>query len=289
MSLRVAVPNKGRLADTTLDLLQRAGVRIDPGNERRLFAPALDGRVTLLFVRAQDIPEFVQDGVADAGITGHDLVVESGKDIQEVLDLRIGQCRLALAVPEASPIRSAKEVPAGAKVATSFPRTTRAHFARLGTEVRVVEVSGATEVTPHIGVADFVVDLVSSGSTLKVNHLREVETLLESTARMIVGPSVAADAAKRGEVEDLLFSLRSVLTARGKRYLMANVPRARLDEVRRVLPGIDGPTVMEIAGHPDTVAAHGVVDEATLYDVVNRLKALGATGVLVLPIERLVP
>ncbi|HLE96628.1 MAG TPA: ATP phosphoribosyltransferase [Candidatus Thermoplasmatota archaeon] len=288
MSLRVAIPNKGRLADSTLDLLQRAGVRVDPGSERRLFAPALDGRVTLLFVRAQDIPEFIQDGVADVGITGHDLVVESGKNVSELLDLDIGSCRLSLAAPEASPVRSAKEVPRGSKVATCFPRTTRAFFERLGNGVTVVEVSGATEVTPHIGVADYVVDLVSSGSTLKVNHLREVETLLTSSARVIVADATRADVPRMAEIEDLLFALRTVLSARGKRYLMANVPRARLDDVRRILPGLTGPTIMEIAGHPETVAAHAVVDEPHLYDTVNRLKALGATGILVLPIERLV-
>lgn len=289
MSLRVAIPNKGRLSESTLDLLARAGVRIDSGNERRLFATALDGRVTLLFVRAQDIPEFVQDGLVDVGVTGHDLVMETGKKVEELLDLKYGQCRLALAVAESSPVKSARDVAKGAKIATSFPRVTREHFRRLDLDVTVVEVSGATEVTPHIGVADHIVDLVSSGSTLKMNHLREVETLLDSTARMIGAARLREDPAKWAEVEDLLFALRSVLSARGKRYLMANVPRKRLDEVRRVLPGIEGPTVMDIAGHPDVVATHAVVDEATLYYVVNRLKEFGATGILVLPIERLVP
>ncbi len=296
MPLKIAIPNKGRLSDSAVDLLRRAGLKLEHARERQLFATALDGQFVILFVRAQDIPEFVQDGVAHLGITGHDVVTDSAKDVQEIMDLGFGYCRLVLAAPENAAIQSAKEVEQGARIATSFPRATRDFFRDLGNEVDVVEVSGAAEITPQIGVADYIVDLTSSGSTLKMNHLREVETILVSTARLVANRSAMADAATKREIDNLRFSLDSVVRARGKRYLMANVPRARLDEVRVILPGIQGPTIMEVMDGKDAtktsdtmVAAHAVVDEGALYETVNQLKRIGATGILVLPIERLMP
>lgn len=287
--LKIAVPNKGRLSEATLELFRKAGLKVESSPERKLYATALDRTVQILFVRAQDIPEFVQDGVAHLGVTGEDIVQETRKDVQEVLDLRFGYCRLVVAVPEASAIRDAKDVPAGARVATSFPALTKRFFDGLGRSVTVVEVSGATEITPHIGVADAIVDLSSSGSTLAMNNLREVATILHSTARVLANRAAMADATRRAQIEPILAGLQSVVAARGKRYLMANVPRAKLDEVRRILPGISGPTIMDILSHPEIVAAHAVVDEDALFDIVQRLKGIGSTGVLVLPIERLVP
>ena len=287
--LKIAVPNKGRLSEATLELFRKAGLKVESSPDRKLYATALDKTVQILFVRAQDIPEFVQDGVAHLGVTGEDIIQESRKDVREVLDLRLGYCRLVVAVPEASPVRDAKDVANGTRIATSFPNLTRAFFEGAGRKVTVVEVSGATEITPHIGVADGVVDLVSSGSTLAMNNLREVATILASTARVVANPRAMQDPAHAKPIQRILDSLDSVVKARGKRYLMANVPRGRLDEVRRILPGISGPTIMDILSHPEIVAAHAVVDEDALFDVVNKLKEIGATGVLVRPIERLVP
>jgi ATP phosphoribosyltransferase len=287
--LKIAVPNKGRLSESTLELFQKAGLKLEAGPERKLYALALDRTVQILFLRAQDIPEFVQDGVAHLGVTGEDIVQESGKAVKEVMDLQYGYCRLVVAVPEKSPIRDARDVPDGARVATSFPRLTRAHFDKMGKKIRVVEVSGATELTPHIGVADLVTDLTSSGSTLAMNGLREVGTIVHSTARVITNEASWADAKMRPQMDHVLATLASVVAARGKRYLMANVPKSKLDDVRRLLPGISGPTIMDILSHPELVAAHAVVDESSMLSVVNGLKALGATGILVLPIERLVP
>jgi len=286
--LKIAVPNKGRLSEATLALFRKAGLKVEESADRKLYATALDGTVQVLFVRAHDIPEFVQDGVAHLGVTGEDIVQETRKDVQEVLDLRFGYCRLVLAAPEHSPIRDAKDVPAGARVATSFPSLTRRFFDGLGKKVSIVEVSGATEITPHIGVADAIVDLTSSGSTLAMNNLREVATIVHSTARVVANHRAMQDPALRHAIDAILAGVQSVIAARGKRYLMANVPRAQLDEVRRILPGISGPTIMDVLSHPEIVAAHAVVDEDALFDVVQRLKAIGSTGVLVLPIERLV-
>lgn len=286
--LKIAVPNKGRLSEATLDLFRKSGLKVETA-ERKLFATALDKTVQILFVRAQDIPEYVQDGVAHLGITGADIVAETGKDVREVMDLQFGYCRLVVAVPEHSGWSDVKAIPNGARVASSFPNLTRQFFKDAGKDVKVVEVSGATEITPHVGVADAIVDLTSSGSTLAMNNLREVATILHSTARVVVGARAWDDARVRALVDPILASLASVVAARGKRYLMANVPRARLDEVRRILPGISGPTIMDLLTHPEMVAAHAVVDDASLSQVIQGLKGIGATGILVLPIERLVP
>jgi ATP phosphoribosyltransferase len=287
--LKIAIPNKGRLSEATLDLFRKAGLKVESTPDRKLFATALDRTVQILFLRANDIPEFVQDGVADLGITGKDILQESGKDVREVMDLQYGYCRLVVAVPQASGWKSVEEIPDDARVATSFPNLTRRFFGSAGKKVRVVEVSGATELTPHIGVADLITDLVSSGSTLAMNNLRELATIQPSTARVIANGKAWDAPAIRARMDHLLASLDSVVKARGKRYLMANVPRSKLDDVRRILPGISGPTIMDILSHPEVVAAHAVVDEDHLLDIVARLKDIGATGVLVLPIERLVP
>lgn len=286
--LKIAVPNKGRLSEATLDLFRKAGLKVESSPDRKLYATALDRTVQILFVRAQDIPEFVQDGVAHLGVTGADIVEEADKDVREALDLRMGYCRLVVAVPDKSLARDAKDIPDGARIATSFPGLARRFFEGLGKRVRIVEVSGATEITPHIGVADAIVDLTSSGSTLAMNNLREIGTIMHSSARVIGNPQALDDPTLGKLIHPILASIESVVNARGKRYLMANVPRGQLEEVRRILPGISGPTIMDVLSHPEIVAAHAVVDADALFEVVARLKQIGATGVLVLPIERLV-
>jgi ATP phosphoribosyltransferase len=284
--LRLAIPNKGRLSEEAVDLLRRAGIVLQGSSERKLFASALGGRLQVLFLRAQDIPEFVADGTVDAGMTGLDVVQESGVDIRKRLDLGFGACRLVLAVPEGSPIRSPKDVPADTRIATSFPNLAKIHFAKLRRKVRIVPVSGACEVTPMLGVADAIVDLTSSGSTLAMNHLREAGTLVESTCHLIAARKV--DPVVREELDRLQFALESVLAAAGKRYLLADIPRKALKEVESFLPGVAGPTVVDIAGKPHLVAIQVVVDESEIYDAVHRLRKLGGTGILVVPIDRMV-
>lgn len=285
--LKIAIPNKGRLSEESVRLLERAGIRLDFSHERKLFASARDGRIQVLFLRAADIPEFVADGVVHLGVTGLDIVREEKADVETLMDLRFGKCRLVVAVPEESRIRTADDLPARVTVATSFPNLTRTYFAERNVDAKVISVSGATEITPHIGVADLITDLTSTGSTLVMNGLREVDTILKSTAHVIAKPG-AEDGPYGGAIADLLFALESVIAARHKRYLLADVPKAALPEVREFLPGIAGPTVVEIAGDPDTVAIHVVVDEADIYDAVGRLKRLGGRGILVMPIDRMV-
>ena len=285
--LKLAIPNKGRLSDDAIRILRRAGIHLRGSSDRKLFASALDGRMQVLFLRAKDIPAFVADGTVDCGITGLDVVRESGANLHDRLDLGFGRCRLVVAVPEAHPAQSAEDLPDGTRIATSFPELTRQHFAALNKDVKVTEVTGACEVTPTLGVADAITDLTSTGSTLTMNHMREIGDILISTCRLVAKPDADPEIAK--EIERLHFALESVVAADKKRYLLADVPRAALDEIRTFLPGVAGPTVVEIAGDPDTVAIQVVIDEGEVFDAVHRLQGLGGRGILIVPIDRLVP
>jgi len=280
--MRIAVPNKGRLHEPTVDLLERAGLHLVDGAERKLYADTVDPDVTVLFARTADIPEYVADGAADVGITGFDQVRESGVDLVELLDLGYGTCRVVLAVPEASDISSVTDLEGGT-VATEFPRITTEYFERAGVSLDVVEVSGATELTPHVDMADGIVDITSTGTTLRMNRLEPIEELLSSSVRLFSNPDVADDP----KVEQVSTALDSVLAAENKRYLMLNAPGDHLDDVKDVLPGMGGPTVMDIAGSDD-VAVHAVVDDSHVFETINDLKQVGASDVLVTEIERLV-
>jgi ATP phosphoribosyltransferase len=286
--IRLALPNKGRLADRAVALLDQAGLKAAFRGDRALVAD-LGPDFQALFVRASDIPEFLADGAAEVGITGADLVAESGRDVTDVLDLGFGQCRVAVAVREDSPVGSASELPAGTRVATSFPRIARTFFDGLGIPIEIAPITGATEIAPHLGVADVIVDLVSTGSTLRMNNLRETDTIMTSTARLVASSEALSDPAVEKAVDGLSTALESVLRAQRKRYLMANVPRDRLEEVRRVIPGINGPTIVEVLDGDGWVAAHAVVEADEVYQSIADLKKLGAEGILVTRIERLMP
>jgi ATP phosphoribosyltransferase len=279
------------LADQTLTLFEKAGLKADSRADRALVAN-LGSEFRAIFVRAQDITEFVADGAADLGVTGADLVAESGRstrEVTELLDLGYGRCRLAVAVREESSVQTPDMLGAGSRVATSFPRMTEEYFQSLGVQVQVAPVSGAAEIAPHLGVAEVIVDLVSTGSTLKVNGLREIATILKSTARLIANPVAVGDPEKGRRIGELVTALQSVILARSKRYLMANVPKDRLPEVKEIIPGLSGPTIVEIRNGNGWVAAHAVVEAEKIYQTIIRLKAVGAEGILVTPIERLMP
>ncbi|MBL0938981.1 MAG: ATP phosphoribosyltransferase [Gemmatimonadaceae bacterium] len=295
--LRIALPNKGRLSEDTRELFNDAGLEVRSSGERALTA-SLGGEFEAIFVRAQDIPEFVADGAADVGVTGWDLVNESGRELTSHLDLGFGRCRLVVAAREDSGVRSVEDIGqdgAPVRVATVFPNIARRFFAERGRPVDIVPVSGAAEIAPHLGIADIVVDLTSTGSTLRVNGLREIDTVLRSSAHLITavdGPrrGTASEAEERlRALEELATALGSVIRARGQRYLMANVPRDVLPQVRGVLPGLNGPTVIDIANHGKYVAVHAVVSADTIYRTIAQLRGLGAEGILVTRIERLVP
>jgi ATP phosphoribosyltransferase len=280
--MRIAVPNKGRLHDPSITLLERAGLHIENGADRKLYAETVDPDVTVLFARAADIPEYVRDGAAALGITGLDQVRESGHDLTDLVDLEFGRCRLVLAAPEDGAIASVDDV-AGGTVATEFPRIAREYFAQQDIDADVVEVSGATELTPHVEMADAIIDITSTGTTLAVNRLAVLDEVMASSVRLFARPDVVDDP----KVQQLKTAFESVLAADGKRYLMMNAPEDSLGAVRDVIPGMGGPTVMDIAG-TDKVAVHAVVDDRAVFETINDLKAVGASDILVTEIERLV-
>lgn len=282
--LSLAVPSKGRMSQPALELCAAAGLSFEV-SDRALVVPCSNAPVDLLLVRADDIPEYVQDGVVDAGITGANLVVEHDIDVVERAPLGFGRCRLAAAVPEDSRFERLEDL-GGLRVATSFPVTTRVKLGELGIEVTLVEVSGSVEVAPRLGLADAIVDLVSTGSTLAANGLRTVGTLLDSQAVLI-----AARTPRDGREELLArleLMLRGVVAARRRRYLMMNAPAAALGAIRDVLPGMGSPTVLPLADE-GMIAVHAAVDVDGVWDLLPRLKELGASSILVVPVERLIP
>ncbi|WP_225335694.1 ATP phosphoribosyltransferase [Halomicrobium urmianum] len=280
--MRIAVPNKGRLHEPSVDLLERAGLHVVDGADRQLYAETVDPDVTILYARAADIPEYVADGAADVGITGYDQVCEAPVDLVELRDLDFGKCRLVLAAPEDGDVETVYDFEGG-RVATEFPNVTRDYFEEMDVDVDITEVSGATELTPHVDIADGIVDISSTGTTLRMNRLEVVDEVLQSSVRLFAREEVADDE----KVRQVATALSSVVDAEGKRYLMMNAPADALDDVKEVLPGMGGPTVMDVAGSDD-VAVHAVVDEGEVFETITELKAVGASDVLVTEIERLV-
>ncbi|MEF8785147.1 MAG: ATP phosphoribosyltransferase [Haloarculaceae archaeon] len=280
--MRIAVPNKGRLHDPTLDLLERAGLHLVDGADRKLYADTVDPDVTVLFARAADIPEYVADGAADIGITGYDQEQESETGLVDLLDLGYGSCRLVLAAPEEGNIETVADLDGGT-VATEFPNITRNYFADKAVDVDIAEVSGATELTPHVDIADAIVDITSTGTTLRMNRLGIVDEVLSSSVRLFARPDTKDDE----KVQQIQTALASVLSAEDKRYLMMNVPEEQLQDVKDVIPGMGGPTVMDIAGG-EMVAVHAVVEESRVFETISDLKEMGASDILVTEIERLV-
>jgi ATP phosphoribosyltransferase (homohexameric) (EC 2.4.2.17) len=281
--MRIAIPNKGRLHDPAVELLDRAGIQVVDGADRQLYADTVDPDITILFARAADIPEYIADGAADLGITGFDQAQEADCDVVDpLLDLEFGQCQIVVAAPEKSDITTLSDLQ-GKTVATEFPHITRNHFEAAGVEAEIVEVSGATELTPHVDMADAIVDITSTGTTLAVNRLEIIDEVLASSAHLFAHEDVINDR-KTSEIDR---ALESVLAAEGRRYLMLNAPEDNLERIKEVIPGMGGPTVMDIAG-TDQVAVHAVVPEDEVFRTVSRLKAENATDILVTEIERLV-
>ncbi len=278
----LAVPNKGRLKEPSLRLLRDAGLDFEV-TDRALAVSVRNVDLELMFVRADDIPELVCDGAADAGITGVDLLEEHGNRLPHLVELGYGRCRLAAAVPTVSDVRTLADL-AGARVATAHPRTTEAFFRRAGIDAQVIALRGSVEVAPKIGVADAIVDLVSTGSTLRVNGLREVGTILQSQAVLVAAPG----AADRVDVHRIATALRAVVDARTKRYLLLNAPAEATERIAALIPGLEAPTVVPLA-EEGWVAIHSVVDAAELWALLPRLEEAGGKGILVSPIERLVP
>jgi ATP phosphoribosyltransferase len=280
--LRLAIPNKGRLVEPTVNLLRDAGLVFEAG-ERALVARVQNFDLEILFVRTNDIVEFLNDGVAELGITGYDLVAESGSDVPLVRKLGYGRCRLTIGVPNDSPFRAAEDL-AGLRVATSHMNLTKRFFAERKIPVDVIPVSGAAEVAPRLGLAEAIVDLVSTGSTMVVNGLRPIEEIFVSEAVLLTNKTALSE---RSEVIDAIeMMLDATLAARSRKYLMMNAPQTKLAELESLLPGLESPSIIPLA-HEGMIAIHSVVEADQVWSLLPKLKAAGASGILVLPIEKL--
>jgi ATP phosphoribosyltransferase len=283
--IRLAIPNKGRIAAPVMELLEKSGLHLLDRGDRRLISRTPDPQVEVLFSRPIDIPEYVADGAADLGITGRDMVLERHACVEELLDLKFGGASLILAVPEASLDHAPRDL-AGKRIATEFPVIAEDFFRRNGIPTTVIPVGGACEITPHLGIADAILDLTSSGETLRSNRLRIIADVLHTSTILIAHP--AAKVKKTEKIEEIVLALESVIHARGQCYLMMNARRSCLDEIRNVLPGLSGPTIMEVASRDDLVAVHAVVSEERVYGLITRLKKAGARDILVMSIERMI-
>ena len=281
--LRIAVQSKGRLYDETMELLQESGISLGV-SKRTLLVQAGNFPVEVLFLRDDDIPQSVAGGVADVGIVGENEFVERQEKADVIKRLGFSRCRLSLAIPKAIDYQGLEWFN-GKKIATSYPGILNSFLKEKGIKAETHVITGSVEIAPGIGLADAIFDIVSSGSTLVSNNLREVEVVMQSEALLIGNPSL--DAEKKAILEELLFRFDAVKAAQGKKYIMMNVPDDRMSEVLAELPGIKSPTVMPLATKGWS-SVHTVLDEKRFWEIIGRLKAAGAEGILVLPIEKMI-
>ncbi|MBR6370258.1 MAG: ATP phosphoribosyltransferase [Bacteroidaceae bacterium] len=281
--LRIAVQSKGRLYDETMALLQESGISLGV-SKRTLLVQAGNFPVEVLFLRDDDIPQSVAGGVADVGIVGENEFVERQEKADVIKRLGFSRCRLSLAIPKAIDYKGFEWFN-GKKIATSYPGILKSFLKEKGIIAEAHVITGSVEIAPGIGLADAIFDIVSSGSTLVSNNLREVEVVMQSEALLIGNPNMDAD--KKAILEELLFRFDAVKAARGKKYIMMNVPDDRMSEVLAELPGIKSPTVMPLATKGWS-SVHTVLDEKRFWEIIGKLKAAGAEGILVLPIEKMI-
>lgn len=284
MKIRIAVPNKGRLREPTLNLLRRAGLKGEYSG-RLLYTQTSNPNIELIFARAMDIPGFVALGAADLGITGHDYVVEAGVEVLELLDLGYGRARIVVAAPEDS-ISCLEDVEPGSVVATKYVNIARRFFESIGLEVSILRISGAAEVTPYLGIADLIVDVTSTGSTLAMHRLRILAEVMDTSARLIANP--LSFKGKQELIEEVRLALDSVIRAEGMKLIMMNVPDDKLSSVLAVLPAMAGPTIAEVKAEIKMWEVYTVVPESDLYRIINEAKRAGGRDIVVLPIERVV-
>lgn len=283
--VKLALQRQGRLSESSIELLHRVGLEFD-SYRQRLFAACRNFDLELLFVRDDDIPEYVADGVADLGIVGRNLILEYGRPAQELLALGFGYCSLVVAVPNESPAQAAVDL-AGSKIATSYPRSAERYFKERNVEVQIVPISGSVELTPTLGVAQAIVELTATGSTLRLNDLREIDTVYTSEAVIVANPAALDDPTKCKTIDRLVVRLKAAIAARSFKYIMLNCPRRMLEEIERVTPGLKSPTVVDLAD-PDWVAVHAAVGTEQFWDTIEILRELGASEILVTPIESMI-
>ena len=281
--LRIAVQSQGRLFEDSMDLLKETGIKVS-SSKRTLLVQASNFPLEVLFLRDDDIPQTVADGVADVGIVGENEFVERNENADIVKRLGFSKCRISLAIPKAIDYPGVEWFN-GKKIATSYPVILKKFMDEKGVKTDIHVIQGSVEIAPGIGLADGIFDIVSSGSTLVSNNLKEVEVVMQSEALLIGNKNL--DEEKKAILEDLLFRINSVLIAEDKKYVRMNAPKARLAEIVKVLPGLKSPTIIPLADE-EWCSVHAVLDEKHFWEIVGQLKALGAEGILVTPIEKMI-
>ena len=282
-TLKIAVQKSGRLYEGSMKLLKECGIEVSNGNNQ-LRVIAANFPVEIFFLRDDDIPEYVQDSVADIGFVGENVVREKNKDVEAIEKLGFGKCRLSIAIPKSGVLQSVKDLD-GKRIATSYPVILSEFLKQNNITASIHEISGSVEIAPKIGLADAICDLVSSGSTLFTNELKEIETILSSEAILIGNKELSTE--KRIILESLLFRIRSVRKAKNNKYVLLNAPNDKLDTICKLLPGMKSPTILPLAD-PGWSSIHSVINESDFWNVIEQLKANGAQGILIIPIEKMV-
>ncbi|MCB0474667.1 MAG: ATP phosphoribosyltransferase [Flavobacteriaceae bacterium] len=281
--LKIAVQKDGRLNEESLQLLKDCGISIDNGKDQ-LKAAARNFPLEVLYLRNGDIPQYLRDGVVDIAIIGENLLIEKGKDIAIAEKLGFSRCRVSLAIPKGTNYTSVKDLD-GKRIATSYPNTVNDYLKSKNITTELHIINGSVEIAPNIGLADAICDIVSSGSTLFKNNLEEVEVLLKSEAVLAVAQDISS--AKQEVLNKLLFRIKSVLRARDSRYVLLNAPNDKIDAISKILPGMRSPTVMPLA-EAGWSSVHTVINKDKFWEVIDELKSVGAEGILVCPIEKMV-
>ena len=281
--LRIAVQAKGRLYEETMSLLTESGIKLESG-KRLLLLPARNFPIEVLFLRDDDIPQSVADGVADIGIVGENEFAEKKKNVQITRRLGFSKCRLSLAIPKEMEYKGISWFN-NKVIATSYPEILKDFLDKNNVKADIHVITGSVEIAPGIGLADAIFDIVSSGSTLVTNHLKEVEVIMKSEALLIQHPNLSAE--KLQILDELLFRIEAVQVAEDKKYVLMNVPTENIEKIIEVLPGMKSPTIMPLAKEGWN-SLHAVIDEKGFWEVIGKLKSLGAEGILVIPIEKMI-
>lgn len=281
--IRIAVQSKGRLFEDTMNLLSEAGIKVST-SKRTLLAQSSNFPLEVLFLRDDDIPQSVANGVADLGIVGENEFVERNEDAKVIDRLGFSKCRLSLAIPNRYEYHGVEWFE-GKKIATSYPGILRSYLKEKNVNADIHVITGSVEISPGIGLADGIFDIVSSGSTLVSNNLREVEVVMKSEALLIGNKQMTAE--KKAILDELLFRFNAVRSAQDKKYVMMNAPKDNLDAICNVLPGIKSPTIIPLADS-EWCSIHTVLDEKRFWEIIGKLKELGAQGILVTPIEKMI-
>ena len=283
-SLKLAIQKKGRLSDDSQALIKSCGIKY-PSMKNVLMSSSSNFPIDMLFMRDDDIPEYVGDGVADIGIVGENELLEKQKDVEIVKRLGFSKCRLSLALPKSFDYKGIEDFN-GKSIATSYPVILKSLLDERGIKAEIQEISGSVEIAPSIGLAEGIFDIVSTGSTLMMNGLKEVEVLMKSEALLIANKNMSAD--KRALLDKLLFRMESVYAAKSSKYILLNAPNTALDKIVDMLPGMRSPTILPLHGNEGWSSVHSVVSEDAFWDVIDSLKDAGAEGILVIPIEKMI-